>query len=86
MEVLTRFFWFITVTFSILAFLVPVFMVRLYPKCFYRVQKAILNRWMPKSPKDESRLLINGVYFLFSAWCMMMVFITFIEILVVNFR
>lgn len=50
-----------------------------FPKRYYNFQQAILKKITPESPEDLSKLLINGSIALLSLWCILFVFLSFIE-------
>lgn len=50
-----------------------------FPKKFYTVQKTILNKMIPESPEDGTRLIINGTFTWISIWSILAVFVSMIE-------
>lgn len=49
------------------------------PEQYYKIQKTILERIIPRSPNDEVKLLFVGMVGNFSLWCILYVLFSLLE-------
>lgn len=52
-----------------------------FPNQYYKAQKAILGKLLPKSPDDISKLIAGGGIFFLGLWCVLYVFFSLVETL-----
>lgn len=50
-----------------------------FTKEYYKIQKAIFGKIIPKSPDDTAKLLLGGSLLLLSLWSILYVLISLIE-------
>jgi len=69
-------------TMKILAILLPISilcMTSYLPEQFYKIQKTIFKKLIPRSPNDNGKLLFTGIVGSFSLWCILYVLFSLLE-------
>ena len=72
----------IVITMKILAVLLPISvlcMTSFLPEQYYKIQKTIFKKLIPRSPNDKVKLLFAGIVGSFSLWCILYFLFSLLE-------